>query len=133
MEIWQNKGCLTTQWKDNNVTEHVWEIAQSMSITNRQGAGPEHWDLLIDCCVTSISDLLSNRPLSTQSLADKSNLDGQKLKAALDKLADVGLRQRKNRIDETQTKKRKFVYVGMYFITLMLLLLFLIMCGYRRR
>jgi len=39
----------------------------------------------------------------------------------------------KNRIPETPTKKRKFVQVGMDFITPMLLLLFLMMCRYRRQ
>jgi hypothetical protein len=53
--IWQNKGGLTTQQIDNTVTERIWEIAQSMSIINKQGAGPEQWALLIDRCVTRIS------------------------------------------------------------------------------
>jgi hypothetical protein len=66
-------------------------------------------------------------------MADKTNLDGQKLKAALDEFAEVGLRRRKNRLEETPTKKRKLVHVGMYFIAPMLLLLFLMMCRSRRR
>jgi hypothetical protein len=49
-------------------------------------------------------------------MADKTNLDGPKLNAALDELAEVGLRQRKNRLRETTTKRRKLVYIGMYFI-----------------
>jgi hypothetical protein len=53
--IWQNKGGLTTQRIDNTVRERIWEIAQSMSIIDKQGAGPERWALLIDCCVTRIS------------------------------------------------------------------------------
>jgi hypothetical protein len=52
MGIWQDKGGLTTQWMDNEVRERVWEIAQSMSIINRQGAGPKQWDILNDRCVT---------------------------------------------------------------------------------
>jgi hypothetical protein len=133
MGIWQEKGGLTTQRKDNKVRERVWEIAQSMSISNKLGAGPEQWDLLIDRCVVRISDLAPKRPLWKRYKADKTILDGQKLKAALDEFAEVGLRRRKNRIDETPTKKRKFVHVGMYFIAPMLLLLFLMMCRYRRR
>jgi hypothetical protein len=49
---WQDKGGLTTQWIDNTVREQVWVIAQSISIVNKQGAVPEHSDLLIDCAVT---------------------------------------------------------------------------------
>jgi hypothetical protein len=49
---WQDQGGLTTQWMDNKVRECIWEIAQSMSIMNKQGTGPEHWDLLIDHFVT---------------------------------------------------------------------------------
>jgi len=52
MGIWQDKGGLTTQQIDNKVRERVWEIAQSMSIINKQGPSPEQWDLLIDRCVT---------------------------------------------------------------------------------
>jgi hypothetical protein len=50
--IWQDTGGLTTQWMDNKVRESVWEIAQSMSIIYKHGAGPEQWYLLIDHCVT---------------------------------------------------------------------------------
>jgi hypothetical protein len=59
MGIWQDEGGLTTQQMDNKVRERVWEIAQSMSITNEQGTGPKQWDLLIDRCVTRISELES--------------------------------------------------------------------------
>jgi len=52
MGIWQDKGGLTTQQIENKVMECVWEIAQSMRIINKQGAGPKQWDLLINCCVT---------------------------------------------------------------------------------
>jgi len=128
MGIWQDKGGLTTQRIDNKVRECVWEIAQSMSIVNKQGAGPEQWDHLIDHCVTPISDLESKRPLWKRYMADKTNLDGQKLKAALDEFAEVGLCWRKNTLEKTLTKKSKLVHVGMYFIALMLLLLFLMMC-----
>jgi len=41
MVILQDKGGLTTQRIDNKVRERVWEIAQSMSIINKQGASPE--------------------------------------------------------------------------------------------
>jgi len=51
----------------------------------------------------------------------------------LDEFVEVGLLRRKNRIDETPTKKMKLVPIGMKFLALMLLLLFLMMCRYRRR
>jgi len=57
MVIWQDKGGLTTQWIDNKMRECIWEIAQSMSLVNKQGAGPEQSDLITDCCVTRIRDL----------------------------------------------------------------------------
>jgi len=133
MGIWQGKGGLTTQQIDNKVRERVGEISQSMSIINQQGAGLEQWDLLIDHCVTRISELESKRPLWKRYMADKTNLDSRKLKAALDGFAEVGLRWTKNRLEETPTKKRKLVLVGMYFITPMLILLFLMMCSSRRR
>jgi len=66
-------------------------------------------------------------------MADKTNLDGQKLKAALDEFVEVDLRRRKNRLEETLTKNRKLVHVGIYFIAPMLLLLFLMICRSRRR
>jgi len=133
MGIWQDKGGLTTQWMDNKVRERVWEIAQSMSIINKQGASPEQWDLLIDRCVTRISELESKRPLLKRYMADKTNLNGQRLKSALDEFAEVGLRQRGNRLEETPTRKKNLVHIGMYFIAPMLLLLFLMMCRSRRR
>ena len=66
-------------------------------------------------------------------MADKTNLDGQKLKAALDEFAEVGLHQRTNRLEETPTRKRKLLHVAMYFIAPMFLLLFLMMCRSRSR
>jgi len=41
MGIWQDKGGLTTQQIENTVRECIWEIAESMSIINIQGASPE--------------------------------------------------------------------------------------------
>jgi len=67
IEIWQDKGGLTTQWIDNKVREHVCEIAQCMRIINRQDAGPQQWDLLVDRWVTLISDLESKRALWTST------------------------------------------------------------------
>ena len=131
--IWQDKGGLTTQRIDNKVKERVLEIAQSVSIINKLGAGPERWDLLIHRCVTRISELESKSPLWKRYMADKTNLDGRKLKAALDEFSEVGLRQRMNRVQESLTKKTKLVHVGMYFIALMLRLHFLMMCRSRRR
>jgi hypothetical protein len=87
-----------------------------MRIINKQGAGPEQWDLLINRCVTRISELESKRPLRKRYMGDKTNLDGQKLKAALYEFAEVVLRRRENRLEETPTKKRKLLHVGMYFI-----------------
>jgi hypothetical protein len=66
MGIWQNQGGLKTQQIDNKLSESVWEIAQSMSIINKQGASFEQWDLLLDCCITRISDVESRRPLWKQ-------------------------------------------------------------------
>ena len=91
MGIWHNMGGLQTQWIDNKVRERIWEIAQSMSIINKQGAGPEQWDLLIDCWLTRMSDLVSKQPICKRYLAENTNLDGQKLMAALDQFAEVGL------------------------------------------
>jgi len=91
--IWQDKGGLTTQWIDNKMRECFWEIAQSMSLINKQGAGPERSDHLTDCCITRTSDLASQRPLWKQYKADKTNLEVEKLKAALDKFAEGGLCQ----------------------------------------
>jgi len=131
MGIEQAMGGLMTQWKNNKVRERVEETAQSMSIGNKQGAGREPWDLPINCCLTRHSDLASKRPLWGLHMADKTNVDGQKHKAALDQFVEVGVRPGKKRINETTTKKGKFVHVGMYFIALMLLMLFLMMCRYR--
>jgi hypothetical protein len=41
MGIWQEYGGLTTKQIDNKVREHIWEIAQSMSMIRRQGASPQ--------------------------------------------------------------------------------------------
>jgi len=60
-------------------------------------------------------------------IAAKTNPDGQRLKAALDKFREVGLCKRKNTLEKPPTKQRKVMHMGMYFIAPMLLLLFLIM------
>jgi hypothetical protein len=65
-------------------------------------------------------------------MADKTNLDGQTPKAALDVYAEFGRCRRKNRLEATPKKKRKLVHIGMYFITPMFLLLFLVMCRSRK-
>jgi hypothetical protein len=52
MGIWQNMGGLTIQQIDNKVREHIWLIEHCMSIINKQGGGPEQWNLLIDGCIT---------------------------------------------------------------------------------
>jgi hypothetical protein len=41
IRIWQDIGGFTLQWIDNKVRERIWEVALTMSIINRQGAGPE--------------------------------------------------------------------------------------------
>ena len=105
MGIWHGKGGLTTQQNDHNVREHVWETAQSMSISNKLGAGPEQWNLLIDCSVTGINHLVSIRLLWTQFMEVDTNLNGQKQKEALDEFSKVGLRQKKQTIDETPTNR----------------------------
>jgi len=132
MGICQDKGGLTTQRIDNTVKEHVWDIGQSMSIINKQGGGTEQWDLLIDRCVTRISELESKRPLWIRYMPDTTNINGQKPKASRDEVAEVALRRRKIRLKETPTRKRTLLHVGMYFIAPMLLLLFL-MKGTSRR
>jgi len=131
--ISQDRGGLTTQRIDNKVRERVWEIAQYMSISNMQGAGPEQWDLLIHWCVTQTGDLASNRPLWKRYLADKTNLDVHILKKGLDKFVQVGVCQTKNRHGETSTTKKKLVHIGMYFIAPMLLSFLLMMSGWRGR
>jgi hypothetical protein len=37
----QDEGGSTTQWTDNMVRECIWEIAQSMGISNKQGTHPK--------------------------------------------------------------------------------------------
>jgi len=128
MGIQQEKGDLTMQWKDNKVRERIWEIAQCMSISNKLGAGPEQWNLLIHCCVTWISDLISKRLLWKRYMADQTILDGQKLKAAVEEFMETCLRREMNRIHATPTQKRIFIHVGMYLIAPMLILLSLMMC-----
>lgn len=45
----------------------------------------------------------------------------------LDEFVEVGIHQWKNTIDETLTRKKMFLYIGMHFIALILLWLLLIM------
>jgi hypothetical protein len=60
MRIWHNLGGLKIQWMHNEVMGHVWEITESMSIHDKQSAGPKQWDVLIDRCVMWLSYLASN-------------------------------------------------------------------------
>jgi hypothetical protein len=133
MGIWQDKGGFTTQPIDNTVRERIWEIAQSIGIINKEGAGLEQWDLLIDCCVTGLSEQESKRLLWKWYRAIKTNLDGHTLEAARHEFADVDLRRRKNQLEETPTKKRKLVYIGIHFIAGMIHFLFLKICRSRRQ
>jgi hypothetical protein len=128
IRILQDKSGLTTQAMDNEVMEGHWGIAQSMSSINGQGAGTEQWDLRINRCVTRIRVLESKRPLRKQNVVDKTNHDDPKLKAGLDDFAEVGLPERKNRLEDTRTNNRKVVHVGLHFIVPMLLFLLLMTC-----
>jgi len=128
--IWQDKGGFTTQWIDDILREHFWEITQSISIINKQGTGPEQCNLLFNHCVTRLNGLASKRPLGQWFMPGMTNLDGEKLMEALGKFWEVGLRQIKSVVEETSTLKRKLVHVGVYFTTPMLLLRFPIMCRY---
>jgi len=133
MGIWQEKGGMTTQQKHNKVRERIYVIAESMSTSSKWGACPKQWDLLTECSITSIRVLVANRLLWKRYIADNTNLDGQRHKAALDEFPEVGFCRRKNGIDETPNKEWKFMHVGMYFITPMMLLLFPIMCRHKRQ
>jgi len=132
IELWPEKVHSTMQWKDNNVRECVWEVAQSMSISNKLGVSPEQLELLINRCGTRIGDLASTRPLWKWSMTDRTVLEGRQLEAAHDVFAEDDLHWRKNRIDWTPTQQRKFVHVCMYFITQIFLLLCGMYCIYRR-
>jgi hypothetical protein len=65
-------------------------------------------------------------------MADKTNLDSQKLNTALEEFTVVGLHHRINTINKTLTKKRILMQVGMYFIAPIHLLHFLMMGRYRQ-
>jgi len=58
-------------------------------------------------------------------MADKTDLQGEKLTAVRDMFTRVGLDGRKKTMDESPTKKSKYVHIGMYFFAPGLLLLFL--------
>ena len=128
MVIWDDRGGLTTQRMDNKVREHIWEIAQSMSIINKQGGGPKQWNLLIHRCITRISDPESDRLLWKWYITGKTNLDSQRLKAALDEFAEGFFRRRNKKFTSTPIKNIQLVHVGMYFIAPKRVVLFLIMC-----
>jgi len=133
MGIWRGKGGLTTQHKDNQVRERLCEIAQSIRISNNHGAGPEQWDPPIDHRITQISDVASKTPHWKWFKADKIINNGQKPKAARHEFPDVRLQRRRISINETPTKNRKFVQVGIYFDAPLLLLLLLMMFSCRRK
>jgi len=83
--------------------------------------------------ITRIIDLESKWPLWKQYMADNTNLDGHKLKAALHEFAEVGLLWRKQMLKVTPTKKMNLLHVGMYIIARTLFLLLVMMCRSRRR
>jgi len=91
MGIWQDTGGLTTQQINNKVRVRVWESAQSMSIIDKQCASPDQWDLLIDRCVTRISELESKRLMWKWHMAHKTNLIRHKLRAAHDEFTECVL------------------------------------------
>jgi hypothetical protein len=66
-------------------------------------------------------------------MADKTNLNGQKHKAAVDELKEVGLCQRMNRLEQTPTQKWKLVPGTTYYITRIfpMLLLMIGICSTR--
>jgi hypothetical protein len=57
MRIWQDMGGLITQRLDNKGMDRIWGIAQSMTITTKEGAGPNRLDLQIDHCDTTMCEL----------------------------------------------------------------------------
>jgi len=105
------------------VREHIWEIAQSMSIINKRRTLPEQCDLLRDCCVTRSSALASPSVLWEQYMAVKTNLNSENSNAAQNEGVDGGLRRMKNRLEYSQTKQKKVRYLSIYYIAPMLLLL----------
>ena len=89
--IRQDMGGIKTQQIDNIVWECILEITESMSIINKQEASLEQWDLLQNYCVTRIGDLASTRSHWLCYMAEKTNLNGQKLQAPPEEFADVAL------------------------------------------
>jgi hypothetical protein len=100
----------------------------SMTIINNEAAGLRQRDLLLDHCVTELSNLVSNMPLWKCKLADKNNFDNETLKAALYLFTEIGSYHIKNMLQEMTTKKRKLVHIGRYFSALMLVLDYLMIC-----
>jgi hypothetical protein len=123
---------LTPQWKNCKLREQTWEIVQSMSISTIQHTVQEQRDLLLERCITLMSDLISKRLLWKWYMADKTHLNHQKLKAACDKINEVGIHRETNSIDKTSSTMWKFTHVGMTFIALKLRLLFFTMCKFRK-
>jgi len=76
-----------------------------MSSRTKLGTEPKQWDLLMNLCITGMSDLASKRPHWKCYMADNTIHDGQKLKAVLAIFAAFGLYRRKNRIDNTFSEK----------------------------
>jgi len=56
--IWQVQGGLTKQTKTNDVRERLCDISLSMSIGNKLRIGPKQYDVLINLCITWLSNLL---------------------------------------------------------------------------
>jgi hypothetical protein len=91
MGILHDMGGLTTQWIDNVVNEHYWEIAQFMSSSSKQEFGPNQWDFLIDNRVTCIRYLAFTRASMKWYAADMTNFYDQNFTAAQVEFTQVGL------------------------------------------
>jgi len=133
MGVWWDKGDLTTQQINDKVRECFWEITQSVTFINKQGPGPEQWDLVINRCITRISDLGTILPLCKWYITAKTDLNGQKLKPALDEFTAVGFCWRKIRLYKTPTGMRNLVQIGMYYIAPMLPWILPMLCRFSRQ
>lgn len=82
MGIWQQKGSIITQRKDNDVRECICEIAQSIRISNTHSVCIKQCDFVLDYSITQINELASKWELLTQYMVGIMNHDGHKLKVA---------------------------------------------------
>jgi len=73
--ICDDNAGLPTQWIENTSRERIQVIAEAMSIMNNVGSAYMHWDVVMDCFFTWISDLLSKRLLWKWYMANQTNLN----------------------------------------------------------